>query len=76
MLPLPQNWQNLTPRERQVATMICQGLTNHDVARILCISPETVKTHASNILHKLGYPRRSSLNAAYHNHDFTPAGDT
>ena len=39
----PQTWSTLTLREHQVATMICLGLTNRDVARILCISPETVK---------------------------------
>jgi len=50
-LLIPENRSSLTPRERQVATMICLGLTNRDVARILCISPETVKSHASSILH-------------------------
>jgi DNA-binding NarL/FixJ family response regulator len=72
MPPFPSSFQSLTPRERQVAALICQGFTNHQIARQLSISPETVKSHASNILHKLGHPRRSSLRAAYFGQDFIP----
>jgi len=64
--------QSLTPRERQVAALICQGYTNLQIACRLTISPETVKSHASSILHKLGYSRRSSLRLAYLNHDVPP----
>ena len=58
MPPLPSSFQTLSPRERQVTALICQGYTNRQIACRLTISPETVKSHASSILHKLGHPRR------------------
>ena len=43
---------NLTPRECQIAELICQGLHNGKIAEYLCISPGTVKTHTRNIYRK------------------------
>ncbi len=43
----------LSPRERSVLNLICRGLSTKHIARELNISPETVKTHAKNILAKL-----------------------
>jgi DNA-binding NarL/FixJ family response regulator len=43
---------NLTPRECQIAELICQGLHNGKIADFLCISPGTVKTHTRNIYRK------------------------
>ncbi len=43
----------LSPRERSVLSLICCGLSTKHIARELNISPETVKTHAKNILTKL-----------------------
>ena len=43
---------NLTPRECQIAGLICQGLHNGKIAKILRISPGTVKTHTRNIYRK------------------------
>ncbi|MHC4557464.1 MAG: response regulator transcription factor [Planctomycetota bacterium] len=43
----------LTPRERQIAELICQGLRNGNIAKILCIKPGTVKTHTRNIYRKV-----------------------
>ena len=48
-----QNRYNLTPRERQIAEMICQGLRNGNIARNLRIKPGTVKTHTRNIYRKV-----------------------
>jgi DNA-binding NarL/FixJ family response regulator len=48
-----QNRHNLTPRERQIAELICRGLRNGNIARSLCIRPGTVKTHIRNIYRKV-----------------------
>ncbi|MFX0208669.1 MAG: LuxR C-terminal-related transcriptional regulator, partial [Candidatus Hodarchaeota archaeon] len=43
---------NLTPRECQIAELICQGLRNRKIAKFLRISPGTVDTHIRNICRK------------------------
>lgn len=48
-----QNRYNLTPRERQIAELICQGLRNGGIAKALRIRPGTVKTHTRNIYRKI-----------------------
>ena len=48
-----QNRYNLTPRERQIAEMLCQGLRNGSIAKELRIKPGTVKTHTRNIYRKV-----------------------
>jgi len=49
----------LTTREREVLAMISEGFTNKRIARILEISPETVKTHVKNIFLKLAVSTRA-----------------
>ena len=48
-----QNRYNLTPRERQIAELICKGLRNGNIAKYLRIKPGTVKTHTRNIYRKV-----------------------
>ena len=48
-----QNRYNLTPREREIAELICQGLRNGSIAKILRIRPGTAKTHTRNIYRKV-----------------------
>jgi DNA-binding CsgD family transcriptional regulator len=48
----------LTRRERQVLGLVCQYLTDAEIADILCISRRTASTHVSNILGKLGAANR------------------
>ena len=48
-----QSLYDLTPRERQIAEMICQGLRNGSIAKMLHIKPSTVKTHTRNIYRKV-----------------------
>ncbi len=43
---------SLTPRECQIAELICRGLRNGNIAKFLRISPGTVKTHTRNIYRK------------------------
>ncbi|RAK27790.1 putative ATPase [Actinoplanes lutulentus] len=51
----------LTPREREVAVLISEGLTNAELARRLHISPKTAAVHVSNILRKLGVSSRTEV---------------
>jgi DNA-binding NarL/FixJ family response regulator len=48
-----QNRHNLTPREREIAELVCQGLRNGSIAGNLRIRPGTVKTHIRNIYRKV-----------------------
>jgi DNA-binding NarL/FixJ family response regulator len=49
---------SLTSREREVLRLIVEGAENNQIAAELVISPETVKTHVSSILEKLGADNR------------------
>ena len=48
-----QNRYDLTPREREIAELICQGLRSGNIANVLHIRPGTVKTHTRNIYRKV-----------------------
>lgn len=50
--------EQLTERELEILTYIAQGMSNKQIARILAISPDTVKLHVRHILAKLNLPTR------------------
>lgn len=54
----PDPLQPLSPREREVLRLIAQGRSNRQIARDLGIGEQTVKTHVSSILTKLGLQDR------------------
>ncbi|MEU8897245.1 response regulator transcription factor [Nocardia sp. NPDC048505] len=56
----------LTPRERQVLGLIAHGKTNPEIAQALGIGEQTVKTHVSRVLTKLGV--RDRVHAAVYAH--------
>jgi DNA-binding NarL/FixJ family response regulator len=60
------NGNGLTPRQRQIASLIADGLSNKQIARSLCIERATVKNHVHAILIKLGITRRDQVAARLH----------
>jgi DNA-binding NarL/FixJ family response regulator len=50
---------SLSPREREVSTLLARGQTNAEIARALYISEVTVKVHVRHILRKLGARNRA-----------------
>jgi predicted ATPase/DNA-binding CsgD family transcriptional regulator len=51
----------LTRREREIAGLIAEGVTNREIARTLVIAPRTADSHVENILKKLGFTSRSQI---------------
>lgn len=51
----------LTQRERDVLTLIIEGLTNDQIGKRLFLSPLTIKTHRANMLSKLNCSNTASL---------------
>ena len=54
-------WESLSQREKQVAALVCSGLTGRQVAARLVLSPETIKTHVRHILRKFDLNSRQDL---------------
>jgi len=46
-------FERLTPREREVVSLVLEGNFNHVIAKKLCISIKTVDAHKANIYKKL-----------------------
>jgi DNA-binding CsgD family transcriptional regulator len=53
--------ESLTPRERQVAELVAQGLTNRAIAARLYLSERTAENHVQHILTKLDLSNRSQI---------------
>jgi two-component system response regulator NreC len=51
----------LTPREREVLQLLAEGQSNQEIAQHLHISVKTVETHRSNMMHKLGASHKTDL---------------
>ena len=51
----------LSPRELEVLQLICDGLSNRDIAKALDLSPNTVAVHRANIMSALGIHKTAEL---------------
>ena len=64
-------WESLSKRQQQVTALICLKNTNDEIAEKLHISPDTVKTHVSNVLRKFNVRGRHQLAHILRKWDFS-----
>jgi len=62
-------WDALSPREQQVTALICLGYRSYEIADMLGVSYETVRTHSKHIYVKFGLSRKD-LRLALKDWDF------
>ncbi len=63
---LTRTLEELTPREREILTLVGEGLSNAQIAELLVLSPLTAKTHVNRIMTKLmAHDRAQLVIAAY-----------
>ena len=63
--PLSAN-EDLTAREREILTLVADGLTNATIGKQLWVTEQTVKFHLSNIYRKLGVSNRTEASRFVH----------
>ncbi len=56
--------ERLSEREREILELVAEGRTNAEIARVLWISPGTVRKHLENVYEKLGVHTRTGAVAA------------
>lgn len=61
--PDPQLLEQFSVRELEVLRLMCEGYTNKELANLLELSPNTIKTHLNNIYTKLGVANRTQAAA-------------
>jgi putative two-component system response regulator len=59
----PPDLLRLTAREREIATLLSRGLTGEQIAELLSLSPETIRTHVRNAMGHTGAKTRAHLAA-------------
>lgn len=64
-------WRELTPRQQQIAALTCLNFTNRQIAARLNISPDTVKAHLRNLLHRFELHSKVELRQALEDWDFS-----
>lgn len=72
---LPHVKNPLTPREQDVLAELTQGKSNREIAASLFVTEKTVKTHISNIFHKLEVQDRTQAALYAVKHGLTESSD-
>ena len=67
---MEKRWSSRSHREQQVIALICLSYRNHEIAKILAIAPETVKTHLQRIFDKFDLRSSKELRLALKAWDF------
>jgi len=62
----------VTPREREIAVLLAQGLTTPEIAEVLVLSPYTVQDHIKSLFEKTGCSSRQELVARIFLDDYLP----
>jgi DNA-binding CsgD family transcriptional regulator len=65
-----QPWDELTPREKETAALACLGYTNREMAALMVISTNTVKTHMRHVLRKFKVNNKGELREVLTGWDF------
>jgi len=66
-----RKWRSLTPREQDVAALVCLEFTNREIAARLNFSLDTIKSRLRNILRKFNIHKRTDLRMMLADWDFT-----
>jgi len=66
-----EHWRALTPRQQEVAALACLNFTNRQIAARLGISPQTVKSHMRNLLHRFDLHSKAELRQVLADWDFS-----
>ncbi len=53
--------EKLSPREREILQLVAEGKTSQKIAKKLSISPKTVDTYRSRLMHKIGVQDMAGL---------------
>jgi DNA-binding NarL/FixJ family response regulator len=59
--PSPEDLDELTPRQREVVALVAGGLSNHEIAERLVVTPATAKTHVGRAIRALAARDRAQL---------------
>lgn len=65
---------SLTPREREVVRLLCEGLRNKQIAHRLAVADVTVRHHLTSVFSKLGVSDRLGLLLYASKHGLAPTG--
>lgn len=67
-----RSWEQLSPRQKQIAAHVCRGGTTRQIAVTLSISQTTVKSHVEAVMRKFNVNSREALRQLLFDWDLRP----